>query len=63
MNQNRRPTDYPTRAAAYRRHAKQLRTDGEHARANECEDFARRCDARATLFTPKPPTVAGAQCT
>lgn len=41
------PTDYPTRAAAYRTQALRWRRRDESTLAAECEEYARRCDALA----------------
>lgn len=44
---HRIPTDYATRARAYRRSAARARAEGDADSAEVCEEFARRCDERA----------------
>lgn len=41
------PTDYPTRAAVYRKQAAAFHKAGDREGARSCEEFARRCDALA----------------
>lgn len=43
----RTPTDFPTRARYYRSRAAEYREGGDAVQAQQCEEFARRCDALA----------------
>lgn len=43
----RTPTDFSTRARYYRSHAAECREGGDAVQAQQCEEFARRCDALA----------------